>query len=429
MYHRILNFVFKENVLLLSANIFLIIVISLLSYIAFVQNPKLISQRDSANVLGLSRGQRKKPSPTPMPSTTPTPIRLSITPSLTPTIATTAPVSNTGGKILYVSYDGLDSNSGLSQSSSLKTIQRAVDLAEAGDTIFLADGTYYQDVITKKHGTSAKPILIRGSSAAVVKGGGRARVIEINHDFISLDGFTIDGKHKEENSVSSYRDKLIYALGKETKDGVNGLKIKNMLIKNAGGECIRLRYFAHDNEIASNTILNCGVHDFVFGAGGKNGEGVYIGTAPEQLSDGKNPTSDPDESKNNWIHHNTFDTQGNECVDIKEASVGNTVEFNKCTGQKDPNSGGMDSRGNSNTFKDNEIKGNRGAGVRLGGDTSSEGIQNNVYNNTILDNQSGGVKFMREPQAKICGNTMNGNTGGDSVGTYGSRFNPTSPCS
>lgn len=421
----------KDHILLLTANILLIIIIFLLSYIAFVQNPLILAERQRSLVLGVSKDRVKKPTPTRKASPTPTLPILSLTP--TPSIVkitlTPSPSITPTDKKYYVAYNGNDNNSGLTIDSPLKTIQKAIDAAEAGDTILLSDGIYYQDLITKKDGIFAKPITIRGGPSAVIKGGGLGRVIEVNHDFITLDGFTVDGKHNDENTISSYRDKLIYVIGKGIKEGVNGLKIKNMTIKNAGGECVRLRYFAHDNEIAYNTFLGCGVHDFVYSAGGKNGEGVYIGTAPEQLTDGKNPTSDPDESRNNWIHHNVFDTQGNECVDIKEAATGNIVEFNKCTGEKDPNSGGMDSRGNTNTFRNNEIYANRGAGVRLGGDTSTQGINNNVYDNIIKDNLSGGIKFMREPQGKICGNTMSGNSGGDSVGNYGSKFSPASTCS
>ena len=159
-----------------------------------------------------------------------------------------------------------------------------------------------------------------------------------------------------------------------------------------------------------------------------NGEGIYIGTAPEQRSDGKNPTSDPDESSSNWIHDNIFDTQGNECVDIKEGSSGNIVENNKCTGQKDAESGGLDARGSNNIFRFNEVYANVGAGVRLGGDASQDGIDNDVYQNTIKDNKNGGIKFQRKPQGKICGNTMSGNTSGNAVGTFASSFTPTKAC-
>jgi hypothetical protein len=261
-----------------------------------------------------------------------------------------------------------------------------------------------------------------------VKGGGRARIFEINHDFITVEGFTIDGLAGDPNSAVGYRDKLLFVLGKAPRDGVEGLRVLRMTFRNAGGECLRLRYFAQRNEIANSTFHGCGVHDFRFGAGGKSGEAIYIGTAPEQLGDGKNPTTDRDQSSANWVHDNTFDTQGNECVDIKEASSANLVERNTCTGQRDPDSGGFDARGGGNIFRLNQSYGNAGAGIRLGGDSTTDGIGNDVYDNTIHDNRAGGIKVQQRPQGRVCGNTMSGNSGGDAVGTYRSETNPTAAC-
>lgn len=324
---------------------------------------------------------------------------------------------------------GSDTAAGTSETASFKTIQKGIDVAQAGDVINLADGVYLQDAVSKRHGVDGSPITIRGSLGAVVSGAGAARIFEINHDHIVMSGFTIDGHWNQQlDSKEAYRDKLIYVIGKETKEGVNGLKILNMKLKNAGGECVRIRYFSHDNEVAQNSITNCGVHDYRFDDGGKNGEAVYLGTAPEQRGQNGAPTADPDITKNNHIHDNTMNTQGNECVDIKEDSTANIVEGNDCTGQKDPESGGFDSRGSGNTFRNNKTYGNMGAGIRLGGDTAQDGLNNNIYNNEITNNAAGGIKFMRSPQAKICGNTMSGNTGGDSVGTFKSQFNPTAPC-
>ena len=293
---------------------------------------------------------------------------------------------NLSGKIIYVSPQGNDGKSGDSEDQALKSIQKAVDLAQPGENIYLMNGTYLQDVVSKRSGASGKPILIKGEKEAVIKGGGNARVFEINHDYLTLEGFTIDGLYGGGGNVKDYRDKLIYVIGKKVGQGVTGLKLLSLNLKNSGGECIRLRYFAHNNEVAYNTITNCGAYDFKFNQGGKNGEGIYIGTAPEQLDDGKNPTKQRDQSNNNRIHHNTIDTQGNECVDIKEGSSGNIVEYNNCTGQKDPESGGMDSRGSKNIFRYNQIKGNRGAGIRLGGDEDNDGIENEVYGNIITNN-------------------------------------------
>ena len=204
-----------------------------------------------------------------------------------------------------------------------------------------------------------------------------------------------------------------------------------MTLKNSGGECLRLRYFATKSEIAYNTIANCGAYDFLFNAGGKNGEGIYIGTSNKQWGDGKNPTNDPDETKDNLVHHNYIDTQGNECIDIKEGATANIIEYNTCRGQKDSESGGFDSRGDGNIFRYNDVRGSVGGGIRLGG-ASVNGIQygknNDVYENTIVDNKNGGIRFQTTPQGKICGNTMSGNTTGDSAGGFASEFDPIKSC-
>ena len=328
----------------------------------------------------------------------------------------------------YVNPAGSDANAGTDSTKPFKTIQHALDLAQPGARIILAPGVYAQDIHSVRDGAASAPITLAGPADAVVQGGGAARIIEINHDYVVLEGFTVDGLWGDPSSAAGYRDKLLYVLGKQPLDGVSGLRVVGMTFRNAGGECIRLRYFAQHNEIAASSISNCGVHDFRFNSGGKNGEGIYIGTAPEQRGDGKNPTADPDLSNANWIHHNTFDTQGNECVDIKEAATGNVVENNQCTGQRDPESGGFDARGSGNIFRANESYGNTGAGLRLGGDGSSDGIGNDVYGNSIHDNQAGGIKFQRQPQGQVCGNIMSNNAGGDAVGTYAAVFAPAADC-
>ena len=323
--------------------------------------------------------------------------------------------SRGGQTTYYVSPAGSDRNGGTRAEQPFATIQKAIDLARPGDQVDLAAGVYLQDVVSRRDGTASAPITVRGPAGAVVKGAGGARIFEINHDYLTLEGFTLDGLWGAPATADGFREKLLYVVSRQAGDGVTGLKVLQMTFKNAGGECVRLRYFAQRNEIANSRFEGCGVHDFRFQAGKRNGEAIYIGTAPEQRSNGENPTADPDSSNDNWIHGNTFDTQGNECVDIKEASSGNVVEHNRCTGQQDPNSGGFDARGSGNIIRYNESFGNRGAGIRLGGDSARDGINNQVYGNNVHDNQAGGVKLMREPQS-VCENTFKNNRGGDYVG-------------
>ncbi|MEJ7732417.1 MAG: hypothetical protein WKG00_24830 [Polyangiaceae bacterium] len=332
------------------------------------------------------------------------------------------------GTTYFVAPGGDDGNDGLAAASAFGTIQKGIDVAAPGDCVQLAAGDYPEDVVSKTHGTEAMPITIVGPAEAVLRGAGEGRVLQVHHDHLTFFGFTIDGWDGSGDSADTYQDKLVYAIGTEAGHGVTGLRLLHMTIENAGGECVRLRYLATDCEIGWTTISRCGVHDFEYAGGGKNGEGVYIGTAPEQLADGKNPTDEPDVSTGNWVHDCTFDTQGNECVDIKEAATANIVEHNDCTGQKDPESAGFDSRGSGNTFRFNQSHGNLGAGVRLGGDGEGDGVGNDVHENELHDNAAGGIKFQRAPQGKVCGNVCSANAGGDAVGDFGEQFDPCAAC-
>lgn len=347
--------------------------------------------------------------------------------ALAPTSRVWLPMVAGGPRVFYVSPAGSDANSGASPDAPLASIQLAVDRAGPGDRVALAPGHYLQDISSRRDGTAEAPITISGPAGAVVSGAGRSRVIEITHDHLTLEGFTVDGLWGRPDEAAGYRDKLLYAVGTSPRRGVTGLRVLRMAFANAGGECLRLRYFAQHNEVAHSSFANCGVYDFRFRDGGKNGEAVYIGTARSQIDDGKNPTGGLDQSSYNWIHHNRFDTGGNECVDIKEGSAENIVEHNSCTGQRDPKSAGLDARGDRNTFRDNHIYGNRGAGVRLGGDGARDGLDNAVYRNTIVDNAGGGIKILRSRQGLICGNTVDGGRAGAVVGE-GEGVDPMAPC-
>ncbi|HEY3508932.1 MAG TPA: right-handed parallel beta-helix repeat-containing protein [Kribbella sp.] len=323
----------------------------------------------------------------------------------------------------FVAPSGSDTNAGTSAGTPFATIQKALDTAPRGATVHLASGTYLQDVVTVRSG-----VTITGPSTAVVKGAGNSRIVQVQHDGVTLDGFTIDGLHGSSSSIDGYRDKLVYVMSTSPGDGVGTLTIRNMRLKNAGSECLRLRYLVTNADVHDNTIGPCGVWDFKFNDGGKNGEGIYLGTAPEQQGENGAPDDQPDRSRNNRIHDNSIATYGNECVDVKENATENVVENNDCSEQKDPSLGGLDARGSGNTFRYNTIHDNTGAGVRLGGDTATDGTANNIYGNAITNNAGGGIKFMRTPQGTVCGNTMSGNTAGNSVGTYGADYNPTAAC-
>ena len=193
--------------------------------------------------------------------------------------------------------------------------------------------------------------------------------------------------------MGAFREKLLYVIGYDVRDGVQHMRVLNMTFRNAGEECLRIKYFARHNEIAYSTFHDCGIWDFVFDAHGVVGEAIYLGTSSKQWD--INLTIEPDVTAYNWVHHNVIDTQGNECVEAKEGTEHNVIEYNLCRGQKDPNSGGIVSRGKANIIRYNEIHGSVGAGVRLGGhlvDGVQYGVDNLVYGNIITENDAGGIK-------------------------------------
>lgn len=342
----------------------------------------------------------------------------------------------------YVAPAGSDANDGATMDQPFQTIQHALQVVQPGDTVYLAAGDYREEVSTQRDGEPNAPITLLGPTAAVLHGVGKTSIaFLVNHSYYTLVGFTIDGLHGDPTKVKGYTDKLLYVQGHQPRKGVTGLHVLHMTFKNAGGECVRLRYFAQHNEIAYSTILNCGRMDFQFASEGKNsegknsegknGEGIYVGTSSTQWHDGKNPTADPDETTDNWIHHNVINTQGSECVDIKEGAHNNLVEYNNCTGQRDPNGGGLDARGDNNIFRFNLVYDNLGVGIRLGGhkvDGVEYGKNNEVYNNALAHNQGGGVNIVVGPQVSICGNALNRTIGKTVLGAYASKYDPGIAC-
>lgn len=111
----------------------------------------------------------------------------------------------------------------------------------------------------------------------------------------------------------------------------------------------------------------------------------------------------------NWIHHNTFRTYGNECVEVKEGGIMNLIENNVCEQQKDDNSGCFGLRGSENTIRYNEIAECDGAGVRFGGDRHF-GVGNNIYGNVMKNMGNGAFNAMKPDQGAICENSISGAT-------------------
>lgn len=275
-------------------------------------------------------------------------------------------------------------------------IQKILNNAQPGDCVVIPPGKYFENIKTVRDGASEAFIQIIGLPGARILGepvpGGR--VVQIKHNYIILKGLEIDGHFSSKEKLEAYKDKLIYIEG-NYKNLIHDIKIINNFLHNSWGECLRVKY-ARRISIYNNFISDCGLRDSRFNRGKKNGEAIYIGTAPEQ-------TVITDISQEIEVRNNIL-LRVSECIDIKEGVSHVFMKGNYCSYTWDPNSGGISIRGNENIVTENLFYSLAGAGIRLGGDNKRDGIKNKIFNNLFLEGVETTLKIIRVPQSKICGN-------------------------
>jgi parallel beta-helix repeat protein len=290
-----------------------------------------------------------------------------------------------GGRTWFVSATARAGGDG-SPGHPFDAIQAAMQAAGPGDTVRVGPGRYPGGFRSVRSGIAQAPIRISGHRARILPGGDAIRLVEISHDHLEISGFDVVG------GTAGIR-----------LWGANHVRIIDNRVTRATGECIRIKNRSNENEVAFNQVSDCGRRNFNLAKKSKNGEGIYIGTAPEQIDE--LPDKSPDRSLKNWVHDNDIDTPA-ECVDVKEHTSLTVVEHNTCTGGKDPEGAGFSGRGDRVTFRGNTVVGGAGAGIRLGGDEAHQGTGSNVIDNDVQRPAGYGVKIMRSPQGAICGNGL-----------------------
>ena len=355
---------------------------------------------------------------------------------------------------MYVSPTGSDTGDG-SEAAPLRTIQAALDDAEAGTVINLAPGEYREQPTTQRDGEPGAPIVIRGPENGKDPSGrhqavlyGTGRIFNIDHSYYTLEGFTIDGQEglaadqlpTDLAAIDAFKtgaqpqvkdSKLIYIGSADTARDVTGITIRNMFLTEAGTECVRLRNNATGNTIADSVIQYCGLFgkksepeeddedededgdDKDKDSGGRfefhNGEGVYIGTSPK--SDNQ-PMAENDTSSGNQVTGNTIRTFGSECFNVKENAHDNVFENNECSGNTEPrefNGSNVELRGHGNVVRGNVIADSAGWNVKIQSDDEDDYDNggNRVENNTLSGAAAEAVRIGSDaPQGSFCGNKV-----------------------
>jgi parallel beta-helix repeat protein len=218
--------------------------------------------------------------------------------------------------------------------STASALTKALASAKPGEKIALKAGSYVGNFVAATSGTKAQPIVLCGSSSAILDGGDQSKnyVFHIDHaNYWTLSGFSVTNGQKG-----------------VVADGTTGSIITGLTVHAIGDEGIHLRDNSVANTVTGNTVSGTGLLK------AKYGEGIYIGSAKSNWCSYSN--CQPDRSDRNLIENNTISNTTAENVDIKEGTTGGILKGNSFNGTGMVEDGGdswVDVKGNSWTITGN----------------------------------------------------------------------------
>lgn len=347
---------------------------------------------------------------------------------------------------LFVS-SSIDSDDGIGTTDRpYSTIQRAIDVAQPGQTIEVLSGEYREYLRTTTGGRPSNPITLTGPADAVVRppqSVDRGRpLMSIQHNHFYVTGLSLNGlaRRGSPESVDSYSGGIDIKADPSRHEYLRDLKMMPHAIGNFKGAMISTERI-RDAEIGEFRVIGpAGLQYKLTDETGYYAEIVYLGTWVGGIEDYGWDTID--ETANIHIHH-IDNSQGHphaELVDAKPGTHDVLIEY--CTDgggsgfyQESPAIG---VKGHDITARWNDLRGGQGAGIRMGSyhvthpeespadipeAALDEGQSNSVYGNRITGFSGPAIQFHYEEgesglqpiegfgpdaQKAICGNTLSG---------------------
>jgi hypothetical protein len=273
--------------------------------------------------------------------------------------------------ITSVAMPGVASAARIVNVSTAGQLTTALQNAQPGDEIRMADGTYAGHFVISRSGTTAAPIILTGSRAAVINGGGTSsgRAVQLQASSWRLVGFSVTNGQKG-----------IMALG------AHNTVIDGVRVFHIGDEAIHFRDASTDNTVQNSDISDTGLREPGFG------EGLYFGQAVSNWVNGQPDRSDRNKAINNHIGPNVRA----EHLDLKEGTTGGEVRGNTFDGA------GMSGANFADSWIDVKgngyrITGNRGSTALLDGFQTHVAVSgwglDNVFNGNTADVRASGFGF------------------------------------
>ncbi|MBN9177791.1 MAG: right-handed parallel beta-helix repeat-containing protein [Microbacterium sp.] len=246
--------------------------------------------------------------------------------------------------------------------ASASDLQKALDAAQPGSVIRLADATYAGRFTITVSGTDDAPITLCGPSSAGIDGGDVASGYALHLDGAShwvVRGFTVTGAAKG-----------------IMLDGSSHNELHDLTVSGTGQEGVHLRAASSDNLVEGLVVHDTGR------ATPEYGEGIYIGTATSNWCDVTD--CEPDRSDRNRIIDNKVFAVTAEAVDVKEGTTGGELRGNDLTlGENPAVDSVVDLKGNEWTVEGNTIDAAGDTGIQIHSVAPGWGARNTLSANTF----------------------------------------------
>ncbi len=260
------------------------------------------------------------------------------------------------------------------------TIQAAINAANPGDTIYVWNGTYNEDIIVNK----SISLIGNGTKNTTIIGTGKVNVILVTANYVNISGFTVTG---------SGVDPVYSRCGGIKLNGVTNCTIKNNnCSNNENGICINVSHF---NTVFNNTCNS------------NNWSGIRIGAWPVGSNNNivTNNTCilnlegiDLFYSNLNIIENNTYNSNIDTGIRLSYSDL-NTISRNNCISNK---YWGINIEYSYSNLLENNICDPKGS---IGGILIRSSDYNYVANNSLYKSNNGIILY-NAVSTSILNNTM-----------------------